>query len=69
MISDKKILLLDEITSHMDTIKEGIYCNELNKIKRGKIILLITHKESLIARCDRIIMIERKKRNSEGTTI
>lgn len=63
LISDKRILLLDEITSHMDTTKENLYYNELNYIKRNKIILFITHKDTLISKCDRVIEIKKDVEN------
>ncbi len=53
-----KILILDEATSSLDAINEKKIMNTIESIKKGKIVILISHRQSVIDYCTKIIEIE-----------
>lgn len=53
------LILLDEPTSNVDSINEGIILNALKKQKNNKGIILVSHRESTMAIADRIYRIEK----------
>lgn len=65
LISHKRILLLDEITSHMDAEREQVYYSKLQGLKKGAIIIFITHKESVMKESDRILKIKSLANNCQ----
>ena len=60
LTSKAPILLLDEATSALDGKTERELLNNL-KIIKNKTCIFISHRETTIADCDRIIKIENKK--------
>lgn len=58
ILLDPPILVLDEPTSSMDNITEMHMKNNLNKILKGKTLILMTHRASLLALVDRLIVID-----------
>lgn len=55
------LILLDEPTSNVDSINEGIILNALRKQKRKKSIIMVSHRESTTSIADRIYLIEKGK--------
>ena len=53
-----KILFLDEASSFLDENNEKILIKELFRIKKDKIIFIISHKKSSVEICDRIYTID-----------
>ena len=53
-----ELILLDEPTSNVDSINEGIILKALREQKRRKSILLVSHRESTMAIADRIYRVE-----------
>ena len=51
-------ILLDEPTSNVDSINEGIILKALQEQKRKKSILLVSHRESTMAIADRIYRVQ-----------
>ena len=51
-------ILLDEPTSNVDSINEGIILKALQEQKRKKSILLVSHRESTMAIADRIYRVK-----------
>ena len=49
-----KLILLDEPTSNVDSINEGIILKSLKEQKHDKCIILVSHRESTMAIADRI---------------
>ena len=60
-----ELILLDEPTSNVDSINEGIILKSLAEQKRKKSIILVSHRESTMAIADRIYRVE-KGRMSEA---
>ena len=59
LYKDRKILIMDEPTSALDKNSENIFINSLKKIAGSKIIILISHKESILSSCDKVIKINK----------
>ena len=54
-----ELILLDEPTSNVDSINEGIILKALKEQKHQKSIILVSHRESTMAIADRIYRVER----------
>ena len=57
LYKDSKILILDEPTSSLDLETENSIIDNIVKLKGDKTIILISHKMSIIERCDKIIKL------------
>ena len=53
-----KLILLDEPTSNVDSINEGIILKALKEQKNRKSIILVSHRESTMAIADRIYRVD-----------
>ena len=53
-LSDTPLILLDEATSNIDAYNEAYILSQLKKEKKDKAILLISHRSSSLAICDKI---------------
>ena len=53
-----ELILLDEPTSNVDSINEGIILKALKEQKHKKSIILVSHRESTMAIADRIYRVE-----------
>ena len=53
-----ELILLDEPTSNVDSINEGIILKALKEQKNKKSIILVSHRESTMAIADRIYKVE-----------
>jgi ATP-binding cassette subfamily C protein LapB len=58
VLLDPPVLVLDEPTSNMDSRTELRLKDNLTKIMKGKTLVLITHRASLLEMVDRIIVID-----------
>ncbi len=56
-----ELLLLDEPTSNVDSINEGIILRALKENCRDKAVVLVSHRESTIAGANRVYQIEKGK--------
>lgn len=57
-LKGSELILLDEPTSNVDSINEGIILKALKEQKRKKSIILVSHRESTMAIADRIYKVE-----------
>jgi len=57
-LSNAPLILLDEPTSNVDSINEGIILKSLKDQKENKSIILVSHRESTTAIADRIYRIK-----------
>ena len=53
-----ELILLDEPTSNVDSINEGIILKALKEQKNKKSIILVSHRESTMAIADRIYKVD-----------
>jgi ATP-binding cassette subfamily C protein LapB len=58
MLYDPPVLVLDEPTSNMDNRTEVLLRDNLSKMIKNKTVILITHRASLLAMVDRLIVID-----------
>lgn len=58
-LSGSELILLDEPTSNVDSINEGIILKALKDLKHKKSIILVSHRESTMAIADRIYQIKK----------
>ena len=63
---EKEFIILDEVTSSLDSETENQIISEINQLKGEKTVLIITHKHSTIKKCDRIIMLDKGEIIKEG---
>lgn len=60
-LKGSQLILLDEPTSNVDSINEGIILSALAQQKNQKSIILVSHRESTMAIADRIYKVENGK--------
>jgi len=67
IISDPKILILDEATSSVDPYTEQLIQEALKAEMRNRTILIVTHRVSTVRDADRIIFLHGGEIQAEGT--
>jgi ATP-binding cassette subfamily C protein LapB len=58
LILDPPILLLDEPTSSLDNTSEEIIRTRLEKLDKGKTLILITHRASMLSLVERLVVLD-----------
>jgi ATP-binding cassette subfamily B protein len=58
LLEDPKILILDEATSHLDSISEALIQEALVKLMEGRTSLVIAHRLSTVRAADQILVID-----------
>ncbi|XKE47154.1 type I secretion system permease/ATPase [Halomonas organivorans] len=66
LVQDPRILLLDEPTSSMDHSAEEAFKARLREFARGKTLILVSHRTSLLTLVDRIVVIDAGKVVADG---
>ena len=66
LLHDPPILILDEPSSAMDARTEKRLCGQLSSVLEGKSLLLITHRASLLALVDRVIVLDNGMVRADG---
>lgn len=61
LVTNPKILVLDEATANVDTETETLIQNGLKKLRQGRTTLAIAHRLSTIKDADKIIVLDRGK--------
>jgi len=67
MMSNSKIVIFDEATSALDFESERIILSNIDKIAKGRTIIMITHRLSTIKNCDQIIVLDGGRVVEQGT--
>lgn len=60
-LSDASLVLLDEVTSNVDAINEGIILKSLKDMAKEKTIVLVSHRSSTMQICDKVYPISKGK--------
>ena len=58
VIRDAPILILDEATANLDALTEREVLDALAPFMRGRTTLLISHRPAVVARADRVLLLE-----------
>lgn len=66
VLNDSPILLLDEPSSAMDHQSEDLLKGRLQRFTRGKTVILVTHRTSLLELVDRLIVLDNGKIMADG---
>ena len=60
-LHDSKLVLLDEPTSNLDSLNEGVILKSIYEERKDKTIVFVSHRESTLAHCDRVIHMESER--------
>jgi ATP-binding cassette subfamily B protein len=61
LLIDPPVLILDEATSALDAESEAIVNANLKRMAKGRTVLSISHRLSMLVECDAILVLERGK--------
>jgi ATP-binding cassette subfamily B protein len=67
LLIDPAVLILDEATSALDAESEAIVNANLKRMAKGRTVLSISHRLSMLVECDAILVLERGKFYDLGT--
>ncbi|MGO8858408.1 MAG: peptidase domain-containing ABC transporter [Steroidobacteraceae bacterium] len=67
LLIDPPVLILDEATSALDAESEAIVNANLNRMAKGRTVLSISHRLSMLVECDAILVLEQGKVYDLGT--
>ena len=67
LIGNPRILIFDEATSALDYESERIVQENMQRIARGRTVLIIAHRLSTVRRADRIVTLERGRLVEDGS--
>ncbi|HEX7004029.1 MAG TPA: ABC transporter ATP-binding protein [Trueperaceae bacterium] len=66
LLTDPRILILDDSTSAIDSATEDAIQKAINKVLEGRTTLMITHRLSQIRKADKILLLERGELVDQG---
>jgi ATP-binding cassette subfamily B protein len=66
MLTDPRILIFDEATSALDPESEAIVQRNLSRIARGRTVIMVSHRLSMLTNCDAIVVLEQGKVDAVG---
>jgi ATP-binding cassette subfamily B protein len=67
ILKDPRILVLDEATSHLDSLSEELIQNALQHVMAGRSSLVIAHRLSTILAADKILVVDGGRLVEQGT--
>ncbi len=67
LITNPRILIFDEATSALDAESERIIQDNLNQIREGRTLFIISHRLSNVIDCDQILVMEQGQIIESGT--
>jgi ATP-binding cassette subfamily B protein len=67
ILKDPCILVLDEATSHLDSLSEELIQNALQHVMKGRSSLVIAHRLSTILAADKILVMDKGRLVEQGT--
>lgn len=59
ILENKRILVLDEATSSLDSESEHLIQEAMNEVMKNKTTIVVAHRLSTIMKMDRIIVMEK----------
>ena len=66
ILKNPRILVLDEATSHLDSLSEALIQDALQKVMRGRTSLVIAHRLSTILAADQILVMDQGRLVERG---
>ncbi len=69
VLKDPRILVLDEATSHLDSLSEELIQNALQHVMKGRTSLVIAHRLSTILAADKILVLDKARLVEQGTHV
>ena len=66
LVSDPKILIMDEPTNSMDKQTEAKFITRMSSVSEDKTLIIVTHKMPLLALVDRVIIMDNGKIIADG---
>jgi ATP-binding cassette, subfamily B, bacterial len=66
ILKDPRILVLDEATSHLDSLSEALIQDALQRVMKGRTSLVIAHRLSTILAADLILVMEEGRLVEQG---
>jgi ATP-binding cassette subfamily B protein len=67
ILKDPRILVLDEATSHLDSLSEELIQNALQHVMENRSSLVIAHRLSTILAADKILVMDKGRLVEQGT--
>ncbi len=67
ILKDPRILVLDEATSHLDSLSEALIQDALQRVMEGRTSLVIAHRLSTILAADMILVMDQGRLVESGT--
>ena len=66
LITNPRLLILDEATSALDPESEAIIRRNLRRIAAGRTVIIVSHRLSMLADADAILVIDRGRDRRHG---
>jgi ATP-binding cassette subfamily B protein len=67
ILKDPRVLVLDEATSHLDSLSEALIQEALQRVMEGRTSLVIAHRLSTILAADMILVMDRGRLVEKGS--
>jgi ATP-binding cassette subfamily B protein len=67
ILKDPRILVLDEATSHLDSLSEALIQEALQRVMRDRTSIVIAHRLATILAADKILVMDKGQLVEEGT--
>ncbi len=66
LVTDPQIVVFDEPTSSMDNTSEAVFRERFSEVMGKKTLILITHRSSMLAMVERLIVVDNSKIIADG---